>query len=164
MPTLLVIRHAIAEPRGDAWPDDTQRPLTDKGAARMHDIASRLQALGEIADVVLTSPLVRAKQTADIVAEVWSPSPTIMEMPALAPGHTPAATAAALAACRGHARVAVVGHEPDLGEWVAWVIGARLPLPFKKGGVARVDVPTWPPSRDGQLIWFATPKMLRSGV
>lgn len=161
MPTLLLVRHAIAEPRGDDWPDDAQRPLTAKGIARLHEIATRLQTLRETADLILTSPLVRAKQSAATLARVWTPAPKVVIVDALSPGHTPAAMAAALDAGRGHACVAVVGHEPELGEWAAWLVGARGPLPFKKGGVARIDVPAWPPSRDGTLMWFATPKMLR---
>jgi phosphohistidine phosphatase len=163
MPTLLLVRHAIAEPRGAVWPDDTQRPLTSKGIERMHDVAARLQVLKETADLVLSSPLVRAEQTAGIFREVWTPAPEVVLVDAFAPGGTPAQMAAALRAAAGHARVAVVGHEPDLGEWAAWLTGARAPLPFKKGGVARIDVPAWPPSRDGQLVWLATPKMLRGG-
>lgn len=162
MPTLLLIRHAIAEPRGGAWPDDAQRPLTGKGASRMHEIASRLQDLGETADLILTSPLSRATETAAMLADVWKPTPEIVVTEAFAPGQAPVTMAEALRAARGHACVAVVGHEPGLGEWAAWLIGARGPLPFKKGGVARIDVPAWPPSRNGQLVWLATPGMLRS--
>lgn len=161
MPTLLLIRHAIAAPRGDTWPDDAARPLTGSGASRMHEIASRLQTLRETASLILTSPLLRATQTAEILSEAWTPVPEIRSIDAFAPGHTPVAMAAALRVARGHACVAVVGHEPELGEWAAWLVGARGPLPFKKGGVARIDVPAWPPSQDGQLVWLATPKMLR---
>lgn len=161
MPSLLLVRHAIAEPRGDAWPEDAVRPLTRTGIARLNDIATRLQTLRETASLVLTSPLLRATQTAEILSQVWTPAPEIRTIEALAPGHTPAAMAAALRGARGHACVAVVGHEPSLGEWAAWLIGARRPLPFKKGGVARIDVPAWPPSRDGQLVWLATPRVLR---
>ena len=64
MQTLLLVRHAIAEPRGVGWPDDGERPLTSKGEARMREIAGRLMALGENSDVILTSPLTRAMETA----------------------------------------------------------------------------------------------------
>jgi phosphohistidine phosphatase SixA len=56
--------------------------------------------------------------------------------------------------------MALVGHEPDLGLLAAWLLGARQPLPFKKGGVARIDVASWPPQRNGQLRWLASPKIL----
>jgi phosphohistidine phosphatase SixA len=58
--------------------------------------------------------------------------------------------------------VALVGHEPGLGELAAWLIGARNPLTFRKGGVCRIDVPDQTAGRNGQLVWFATPKMLRA--
>jgi phosphohistidine phosphatase len=163
MPTLLLVRHAIAEERGEAWPDDTRRPLTPKGAARMREIAARLQAMGETANLILTSPLVRAVQTAAILADVWRPTPAMIIVDALSPGESPAVMSAALRAAHGHACVAAVGHEPEIGEWAAWLIGATAPLPFKKGGVARIDVPAWPPSHDGQLQWLATPRILRPG-
>ncbi len=160
MPTLFLIRHAIAEERGEVWPDDTLRPLTAKGAAKMKRIAQRLAALNETADVVLTSPLSRAVETAEMLKAVWAPSPAVSIVDELAPGHTPAATAAALGKFKAAVRVAVVGHEPDLGAFAAWLIGARSPLMFKKGGVARIDLPAWPPTRAGQLVWLVSPKLL----
>ncbi|HQX81694.1 MAG TPA: phosphohistidine phosphatase SixA [Vicinamibacterales bacterium] len=163
MPTLFLIRHAIAEERGEDWPDDTLRPLTAKGAARMKKIAERLVTLDETAEIVLTSPLTRAVETAQILKAVWTPSPAVSIVDALAPDHTPAATAAALGKFKAPARVAVVGHEPDLGAFAAWVIGTRIPLVFKKGGVARFDLPAWPPTRAGQLVWLASPKILLAG-
>ncbi len=160
MPTLFLIRHAIAEARSEDWPDDALRPLTAKGAARMKKIAERLSALDETAEVVLTSPLTRAAETAQILKAVWTPSPSVSIVGELAPDHTAAATVAALGKFKASARVAVVGHEPDLGAFAAWLIGARTPLVFKKGGVARIDLPAWPPTRAGQLVWLATPKIL----
>ncbi len=163
MPTLFLVRHAIAEERGDAWPDDNRRPLTEKGAAKMAQIARRLMAINETAEVVLASPLVRAVETAGILEATWTPSPAVSILDELAPGHLPAATAAALGTLKPHTRVAVVGHEPDLGVFGAWLIGARSPLIFKKGGVARIDLPAWPPTRAGQLVWLVTPKILLAG-
>jgi len=163
MVTLLLVRHAIAEPGGEAWPDDAARPLSTKGGERMRDIATRLRAIDETATVILTSPLARAVETAQILAGAWTPSPAVEVLEALGPGHTPAALAGAVTAFEGVARVALVGHEPDLGQFAAWLTGARHPLPFKKGGVARIDVATLTALREGQLIWFATPKILRAG-
>jgi phosphohistidine phosphatase SixA len=72
--------------------------------------------------------------------------------------------AAALAAHKKARSVALVGHEPDLGQLAAWLIGATAPLTFRKGGVARVDidVEALPAQRAGQLVWLATPAMLRA--
>ena len=65
---LYLVRHGLAEERGEKWPDDTKRPLTEEGIVRMRKAARGLARLGVAVDVVLTSPLVRARQTADIVA------------------------------------------------------------------------------------------------
>lgn len=163
MVTLLLVRHAIAEPRGEAWPDDALRPLSEKGEERMREIATRLTGIDETATVILTSPLMRAVETARILADIWTPAPAVEVLEPLGPGHAPAALAGALKAFEGIARVALVGHEPGLGQFAAWLTGARHPLPFKKGGVARIDVASLKALRDGQLVWLATPKMLRAG-
>lgn len=165
MPALYLIRHAIAAERGDDWPDDAKRPLTHKGVARMREVAAGLRAMEIEIDVVLSSPLVRARETAALVCEAQRSSPPIVLTPALAPGGTPAQVAEELgrqAAAR--AAVALVGHEPGLGELAAWLIGARAALAFKKGGACRIDVPSLPPApaRPGQVVWLATPKMLRA--
>jgi phosphohistidine phosphatase len=111
---------------------------------------------------VLTSPLVRAKQTAEILVDGLKSTPAMTVLPALAPGISPEVAAEALAQFKKAQTIALVGHEPGLGELGAWLIGADAPLVFKKGGVARIDVPAIPPTGAGQLIWLATPKMLRS--
>lgn len=162
MLTLLLIRHAIAEPRGEAWPDDAVRPLAKKGIQRMREVAGRLMEIGEVADVVYTSPLVRAVETARILEEEWTPTPEVATLDALAPGHEPGDTMRALARATRAGRIALVGHEPDLGELAAWLTGAHLPLPFRKGGAARIDVESLSHPRGGQLIWLVAPKMLRA--
>jgi phosphohistidine phosphatase len=162
MQTLLLVRHAIAEERGAAWPDDAGRPLTARGIARMREIAQRLVAIDEACDVIVSSPLKRALDTARILVGEWGTSSDVVLIDALAPGHTPAQALAAVAEEATSARVAVVGHEPDLGELAAWLIGAKQSVPFKKGGVARIDLESLARPREGRLMWLATPKMLRA--
>jgi len=159
---ILLVRHAIAAERGPEWPDDSKRPLTHKGVARMRQVVNGLRALGVRPDVIGTSPLVRARQTADVLVAGLKPAPELTVVPAMAPGHTPAELAAALKAMTAVGGVALVGHEPGLGELAAWMIGARAALPFKKGGVCLIDLPSLARPREGALIWMATPKMLRS--
>jgi len=161
MQTLLLVRHAIAEARGPEWPDDTVRPLTKKGEVRMREIARRLKAIDETAEVVVTSPLKRAKDTALIVMREWNSSSDVEEIDALAPGHTPTQTLAAVAEEATGDRIALVGHEPDLGQFAAWLIGAKQPVLFRKGGVARIDLKSLSRPHEGQLIWLATPRLLR---
>ena len=160
--SLYLVRHAIAEERGDDWPDDSKRPLTDKGIAKMRQAVEGLDALDTGIEVVVTSPLVRARQTADLLVEGLKPKPSLDVLPALAPGETPANVAEALAAYAGRNAIALVGHEPGLGELGGWLIGANAPIVFKKGGACRIDVASLPPERYGQLVWLATPRMLRA--
>ena len=160
---LFIVRHAIAAERSDKWPDDTKRPLTHEGAARMRKAAEGLAALGVEADAVITSPLVRAEQTADILVKSLSGEARLLTTPALAPGGSPAAVVEAIAALSKGRSLVVVGHEPGLGELAAWLTGARQPVPFRKGGACRIDVADWPATaKSGTLIWLATPKMLRA--
>jgi phosphohistidine phosphatase len=160
--SLYLVRHAIAADRGDQWPDDSVRPVTRQGAARMRRVVRGLAALDVKLDLILTSPLLRATQTAELLAAGLRPAPRVREAPALALGSTPAKVAELLGEQASAHQIALVGHEPALGELAAWLIGARTALPFKKGGVCRIDVPALPPGRSGQLVWLATPKMLRA--
>lgn len=159
---LYLIRHGIAEERGDAWPDDTKRPLTEEGIDRLRKSSRALERLGVSFDVVLTSPLVRTHQTAEIIASAYSPKPSIVNMDALAPGGSSATVIAELEKHAKKTRIAIVGHEPDIGELAAKLAGIRLDLEFKKGAIARIDVDALPPEGPGQLRWFIPPKFLRS--
>jgi phosphohistidine phosphatase len=160
--SLYLVRHAIAAERSDKWPDDAQRPLTNEGAWRMRRAVKGMIELGAKIDLVLTSALVRAVETAEILARGLEPAPEIVVLPVLAPGGAPARIAEALGGYQKARSIALVGHAPDIGEFAAWLIGSRTPLPLKKGAVCRIDVSEWPPARQGELIWSATPKMLRA--
>ena len=58
-------------------------------------------------------------------------------------------------------KIALVGHEPNIGELAARLIGSRTPIEFKKGAICRIDFEVFPPKGSGQLRWFVTPRMLR---
>jgi phosphohistidine phosphatase len=158
---LYLIRHGVAAERGDAYPDDSKRPLTVEGIARLRKEAKALDALDVGFDVIVCSPLVRTRQTADVIAETLKGKPTVTTADALAPAGTPGAVMQELAKQAKRGRVAVVGHEPNLGELAARLIGARSPLEFKKGGICRIDFETLPPKGVGTLRWFVPPRMLR---
>src|SRR5262245_17225978 len=111
---LYLIRHAVAEERGDDWPDDTKRPLSEDGASRMRTNARGLARLGATVDVIVTSPLVRARQTADIVAAALNPRPPIVTADSLGPGGTYQAFTADLEKQSRRSRIAIVGHEPGI--------------------------------------------------
>jgi phosphohistidine phosphatase len=158
---LYLVRHAIAAERGEEWPDDTKRPLTERGIARFKEGVAALAVLDAAIDEIFSSPLVRAKQTAELLAAGVTGKPSLKVLDALAPDHTATVVMSQLAKAAKRRRIALVGHEPDLGELAAHLLGAQRAIPFKKGGMCRIDVETLTSRRAGSLIWFATPRMLR---
>src|SRR5882672_6508644 len=93
---LYLVRHGVAEERGELWPDDSKRPLSEEGMAGMRKATRGLARIGVSVDVVLTSPLVRARQTAEIVAGGLDPRPALVTAESLAPDGTYAAVVADL--------------------------------------------------------------------
>lgn len=158
---LYLIRHGVAEERGDEYPDDSKRPLTSGGIARLRKEAKALDAMGVEFDHIIASPLTRTRQTADVFAETMKSKPGVSVSDALAPAGTPAAVFQELAKHMRKGRVALVGHEPNIGELAARLIGARAALEFKKGAICRIDFEVFPPKGAGQLRWFAPPRLLR---
>lgn len=157
---LLIIRHAIAVPRGTGGLADADRPLTPEGEKRFRDAATGLARIAARPDALLTSPLPRARRTAEIAAEAWcGVSPTNVQ--ALASGSV-AAVIAILSRQPGDATVALVGHEPHLSELLAALLGEAEAdrLAFKKGGAACVEI-DGPVRQGGRLRWFLPPKLLR---
>jgi len=160
---LLIVRHAIAFERDRRrWRDDGARPLTSVGIRRARKAAAGLKKFSRVPDCLLTSPLIRAAQTAKILTEVagW---PQAVETPELSPGEPPLAVMGLL---EGNASrvVALVGHQPDLGYLLAaCLLGDRGPLPMelKKNAVVCVKFDGSPGAGGGTLKWFATPRMLR---
>jgi phosphohistidine phosphatase len=158
---LYLIRHAVAEERGDAWPDDTRRPLSDEGMSSLRKAARGLVRIGVEFDVILTSPLVRTRQTAEIVAAAFNTRPPIVAVDSLTPDGTVQGVMNDLEKHARRTRIALVGHEPGIGELAARLFGSRRPLEFKKGAVCRIDIESIPPAGPGTLRWFLTPKILR---
>jgi len=137
---LLLVRHAVARERDRArWPDDERRPLSPGGARRMRRAAKGLARLVAPPELLFTSTLVRARQTAAILRESASwPAPRTLA--GLAPGRDPRELLARLAALEA-ARVAIVGHEPGLGRLLAHCLyGPASParMELRKGAAACV--------------------------
>jgi len=164
MVRVLVIRHAVAFERDRRrWPDDAKRPLTTEGMRKFRKGARALTRLAGSIERVLTSPLVRALQTAEILTTVtgWPPA---LEAPDLAPGHSAQQT---LALIREHspACIALVGHEPGLSHLTAIAIGGTASgasIVLRKGGVACLEFGRVVRPGGAQLLWLATPKLLRA--
>jgi phosphohistidine phosphatase len=159
------MRHAIAETREaftDTGEDDSLRPLVPKGVKRMERAVRGLKVLVPHIDVVATSPYVRARQTADIVAGAYSGlTPVLLDC--LVPEGERRAVLSWLQMQADDAMIAVVGHEPNLGNLVSWLLGSpdsRF-LEFKKGGACRLTWPTHITAGDAHLLWLLTAGQLR---
>lgn len=158
---LLLIRHAIAEERGAAWPDDDQRPLSRDGIRKWKRAARGLARIVPSVDLLVTSPLTRCFQTAEILARALTPSPKVQMFDALRPDTRPGALVTALRTRAPKGTVAMVGHEPMLSELAALLLHLQGPLEFRKGAAMLLitqGLGTRGPSR---LEWFLTPRVMR---
>ncbi len=161
---LYIMRHGIAVERGSAgFSDDAKRPLTPEGKKKMREIAAGLVRAGFDVDWVVTSPLIRAAETAEIVADELGPGVAKDYCEALRPGGSPEALITFLAKHPSRKRVLVVGHEPDLSQLAARLMGAgrHANLAFKKGGGCLITFIEFPPKSPGQLVWWLTPRLMR---
>lgn len=162
---ILIIRHAKAAQRGllgFLGKKDAARPLTDAGCRDMRKAARGLQKLVPEIDVLATSPLVRARETADIVSRRYDDIP-VMELAPLAPGGSKEDVLAWLREQKTTATVALVGHEPDLGMLASWLLGgaAESFLSLKKGAACLIEMREMPTPGSGRLEWLLPPAALR---
>ncbi len=160
---LYLIRHGLAVERG-TYVNDDERPLTQDGIRKTRRVAKRLFELNIRFSLILTSPLPRARQTADIL-QTYRLSAQIEESPTLAPGGDLAIWLSWLQNWRqsGGDCLALVGHEPDLGEWAETLIwgSARQNLIVKKAGVIGLLLPeVESPVGRSQLFWLAPPRLM----
>jgi len=159
---IYLVRHGIASERiGGAVLNDSMRPLTDEGRAECRTVAQGLKKLNVRPAFFVSSPLVRARQTGEIFAEILGSESDVKICDALAPGGSPATLYRFLRELGNFQEVMLFGHEPDIGMLVATLLNAEneLQLPFRKAGVCRVDIFDLPPSTAGTLKWFITPKI-----
>jgi phosphohistidine phosphatase len=133
---LWLLRHAEAEPRG-ALPDE-RRPLTNRGECQSRAAGAALAALGVRIDLLLTSPRIRAVDTAKLTREALEEELEIVIHEPLSAGFTGGEALDLLAGQDARAHVMLVGHEPDLSTVIGELTGARVTL--KKAGLAMVDV------------------------
>lgn len=159
---LYVVRHAIAAERGPNYPDDRERPLTSEGVARFKQVVEGLKAFDVKPELVLTSPLVRASHTAELLTAGIGGKPRLEVLEALQPGGRQAQVLEALTKyAKRIKRIAIVGHEPDLGELTARLLRARGTIEYKKGAVCCLELDGAMPTGPGTLKWLLPPRSLR---
>lgn len=166
---LYLMRHGLAGEHGDpAWPDDSQRPLTDLGRRKSRQCARGLRRLGVRLDRLLTSTYVRARQTADaVVAGMKLDTDVLRESVALTPGATYEALLEELGKQQATASVMLVGHEPDLSRLISRLLtadAAAVSVMMKKAAVCRIDVERLTPETRGTLVWLLHPRHLRTAA
>ena len=158
---VILVRHAVAEERR-AGLRDAARKLTPEGKEKLREAALGLKRLGVAPDRILTSPLVRAAETAAGLAEVLAPAAHPETCGALAPGQPPQELLQALNALPAGAKtVMLVGHEPDLGELASWLLTGdpdAVAMPFRKAGAAAIELE----EGAGTLRWMLAPRQLRA--
>jgi phosphohistidine phosphatase len=161
---LLIVRHAIAEDREEfarTGKDDDLRPITDEGRKKMKQGARGLKTLVPEIDLLATSPLTRAAQTAAVLDSVYGGLREV-EISELAPEASPIEFLSWLRK-QGGENVAVVGHEPSISLIVSWLLTGtekRL-LSFRKGGACMLEVPGEVGAGTASLLWALTPAQLR---
>lgn len=161
-----LLRHAIAgQPDAQKYPDDEQRPLTPEGIEKMRQAAAGIARIIDPPELVLTSPLVRAAQTAKIAAGALGSKDRIEASDVLRPGATAGVLRTLLAAraAGGIQSVMLVGHEPDLGQIASeWIGSAESAVEFKKGALCAIRLDADHIDQPGVLLWHLAPKHLRT--
>lgn len=158
---LYIVRHGIAIDRSDPKaPPEAERPLTAKGLQKTRSAALGIKALGVKPEALITSPFVRAAQTAEIFAQVLGFSPgKIRVSEALKPSENPAEIIKELQRVKAK-EVMCFGHAPHVDSLISHLSGMRKPATeLKKAGVACFE--HQPASAEWKLLWIVTPKILR---
>lgn len=156
---LYLIRHAIAV---DAYEDDSQRPLTDKGKKKMRQIAKGLRALGVEFDQIISSPYVRAAETAEVLTDVFKMKKEVQFSDNLVPAGDPDLLIAELSEVSNADSIAIVSHEPFLTALIGLLVSdtANVDITLKKGGVCRLSADDLPHTRKATMDWLLTPGVL----
>ena len=158
---LYLIRHAIAEEESPSI-EDHQRVLTEKGAKKMRNIAKGLKTLGLEFDYIITSPYIRAQQTAEILGDVFKLRKRIVMSESIAPMGDPNQLLAEINEKYTVNSLAIVGHEPYLSNLISLLTagGAPIEMTFKKGGVCYLTTDDLHHTHKATLQWLLTPGLL----
>jgi phosphohistidine phosphatase len=161
---LYFLRHAPAIARGSpGFSKDAERPLTPEGAEKMRRIAKGMKALGLSFDLILSSPYLRARQTAEIAAKVLKEQKHLKFTENLVSEGSPAALIRELLNDHdAHDSIMLVGHEPGMSELMSRLLtgDSSLTMNFKKGGLCKLSVESLRFGKCAKLEWLLTPRQL----
>ena len=139
---------------------DADRALTAEGVRKLDIILRRARAVDVEPSIILTSPYLRARQTAEVAAKTLRGESTLVESSALVPDSSPEAVWDDIRAHKGEARIMIVGHEPLLSAVYAYLLGEpSVQVDVKKGSVGRIDVDRFTGQPRGVLRWLIYPKL-----
>ena len=158
---LYILRHGNAEPYGQGYPSDHLRPLTPKGRKRTKLSVKGMKAANVEVDLIVSSPILRARQTAEIVHKGLDLAEPVEFSDALASG----SVTGILSAVQAHTSyngVMLVGHEPTLSELISTMASGtyHTALNLKPGGLCKLHVDTVRLGQCASIDWFVTPKQL----
>jgi len=157
---LFLLRHVEAQSPREVERDE-DRAVTARGETRLRKACRGLRRLDIFPDRILSSPLKRAVQTAEVTADELGFPGQIEAVEELAPESDPAELVEVLRTFSGVGQVLIVGHQPFLGRLAGYLIGApQARVALKKGGLARIDIEDWGEEPPGQLRWLFTLKQL----
>lgn len=163
---LYLLRHGLAVDRGTrGFEDDAARPLTPKGRRQLRKIAGAVKKLERDFDLILSSPFLRAKQTAEIVAAGLKLKKRLKFSNALAPGGQAAILLRQLERHKpAPKKVLLVGHEPDLSRLISLLVtgGLQVQLDFKKAGLCKLETEKLRAGKCATLVWLLTPKQMKA--
>jgi len=163
---LYIIRHAEAVQLGENGVNaDADRPLTSKGEEQCNQLAAALHLRGVQLELILTSPFLRARQTAQELVDHWTGTPPALEIcDDLVPGSKASRAARVLRRSKKKA-VALVGHMPDLGGLAGWFIGSKkIQIDFDKAGVAYLKFKDDPDKGSAFLQWLLTTEFYPAAI
>ena len=162
--SLFILRHGIAtELNPHKFARDSERPLTPKGKRKLWESAEAMEAMELAFDLIVSSPYLRARQTAEIIAEAFNGRKEVLLSEHLTPGGSHKALVAWLNDLKPLPNdVLLVGHEPYLSEFISLLIsgGTGCSIALKKGGLCKLSAETLEAGRCAMLEWLVTPKQM----
>jgi phosphohistidine phosphatase len=162
---LYLIRHADALMLGERGiTEDEERPLSEDGEAQAKSLSLMLQHRAGHLEAIFTSPLKRARQSGELIVRDWPGAPELQNCDHLAMGGKRKALAKSLRQWGGNS-AALIGHQPDLAEFAAWLLGCKKArIDLEKAGAALVQCSERPGKGSGTLVWLVTPEWFTQGA